>query len=111
MPRDLRNACPAVFLPLWRLWVPRVLLLGLLLSFTAGSAPVQIPAETLHDRIRGGLLGQMLGNLNGLPHEMKYIQEPGGVTGYTPSLPEGAWTDDEEKAAHLEKVDRAFALR
>ena len=54
-----------------------------------------ISAEMLRDKIRGGLLGQMLGDLNGLPHEMKYIAEPGNVTGYTPSLPQGAWTDDD----------------
>jgi len=54
-----------------------------------------IPAQTLRDKIRGGLLGQMLGNLNGLPHEMKYIDEPGNVTQYSPALPEGAWTDDD----------------
>jgi len=56
---------------------------------------VEIPAEVLRDKIRGGLLGQMLGNLNGLPHENKYIQEPGNVDEYTPSLPEGARTDDD----------------
>jgi len=54
-----------------------------------------ISAEVLRDKIRGGLLGQLLGDLNGLPHEMKYIAEPGNVTGYTPSLPQGAWTDDD----------------
>ena len=54
-----------------------------------------MPADVLRDKIRGGLLGQILGNLNGLPHEMKYIDEPGNVTEYTPALPEGAWTDDD----------------
>jgi len=54
-----------------------------------------ISAEVLRDKIRGGLLGQMLGNLNGLPHEMTYIAEPGDVKEYVPSLPEGAWTDDD----------------
>jgi hypothetical protein len=54
-----------------------------------------ISAEVLRDKIRGGLLGQLLGNLNGLPHEMKYIAEPGNVVTYTPSLPQGAWTDDD----------------
>ena len=53
---------------------------------------VELSAETLRDKIRGGLLGQMLGNLNGLKHEMKYINEPGKVEQYTPALPEGAWT-------------------
>ena len=56
---------------------------------------VEIPAETMRDKIRGGLLGQMLGNLNGLPHEMEYIDEPGNVLQYTPALPEGARTDDD----------------
>ncbi len=56
---------------------------------------IDLPADVLRDKIRGGLLGQFLGNLNGLPHEMKYIAEPGNVTTYTPSLPEGAWTDDD----------------
>ncbi len=57
--------------------------------------PWQFSTEVLRDKIRGGLLGQMLGDLNGLPHEMKYIAEPGQVTGYTPALPQGAWTDDD----------------
>ena len=56
---------------------------------------VEISAEVLRDKIRGGLLGQMLGNLNGLKHEMKYIETPGDVRVYVPSLAEGAWTDDD----------------
>lgn len=47
------------------------------------------------DKIRGGLLGQILGNLNGLPHEMKYVDNPGDVKNYVPALPEGAWSDDD----------------
>lgn len=66
-----------------------------LLSEDAREPPVEISAEELRDRIRGGLLGQILGNLNGIPHEMKYIDEPGNVTDYTPALPEGARTDDD----------------
>jgi len=56
---------------------------------------MELSAELLRDKIRGGLLGQILGNLNGLEHEMKYISEPGNVEEYTPALPEGAWTDDD----------------
>ena len=56
---------------------------------------VEIPAETLEDKIRGGLLAQLLGNLNGLAHENKYYEEPGAVEQYTPGLPEGARTDDD----------------
>jgi len=56
---------------------------------------VEIPADILEDKIRGGFLGQVIGDLNGLEHEMKYIAEPGNVQEYTPALPEGAWTDDD----------------
>lgn len=55
----------------------------------------KISVEVIQDKIRGGLLGQILGNLNGLEHENKYIAEPGNVTDYLPSLPEGARTDDD----------------
>ena len=39
--------------------------------------------------------GQIVGDLNGLRHEMKYIADPGNVEEYTPGLPEGGWTDDD----------------
>jgi hypothetical protein len=54
-----------------------------------------IDALALEDKIRGGMLGQVLGNLNGLPHEFKYIDAPGKVIDYTPALPDGAHTDDD----------------
>jgi len=56
---------------------------------------IEISAEVLEDKIRGGLLAQLLGNLNGLAHENKYYDEPGNVTAYTPGLPDGARTDDD----------------
>lgn len=56
---------------------------------------IEIPADTLEDKIRGGMLAQVIGNLNGLPHEFKYIEEPGHVDHFTPSLPKGAYTDDD----------------
>lgn len=55
----------------------------------------ELSADDLRDKIRGGLLGQILGNLNGIPHEMNYIDEPGSVENYIPALPEGARTDDD----------------
>ena len=54
-----------------------------------------IPAETIIDKIRGGLLGQIIGNLNGIPYEMKFYDQPGDVKNYIPSLPEGGRTDDD----------------
>jgi hypothetical protein len=59
------------------------------------SGLTEISAEKLRDKIRGGLLGQMLGNLNGIQHEMQYIDEPGDVREYKPALPDGARTDDD----------------
>jgi len=56
---------------------------------------IEMSAETLTDKIQGGLLAQLLGNLNGLAHENKYYNEPGNVTKYTPALPDGARTDDD----------------
>jgi len=69
----------------------------LLLSVSAGRSAeyFEVPANVLADRVHGGLLGQLLGNLNGLKHEMKYIDQPGSVTSYTPALPDGARTDDD----------------
>jgi len=56
---------------------------------------ITIPAEVVVDKIRGGMLGQILGNLNGVTHEKKYIKEPGNVQNYIPALPNGAWSDDD----------------
>jgi len=56
---------------------------------------LQLPVERVVDKIRGGLLGQILGNLNGLPYEFKYEEEPGDVKNYVPQLLEGARTDDD----------------
>jgi hypothetical protein len=64
-------------------------------AWAAESSTIEMPGETLRDKIRGGLLGQMLGNLNGLQYEMDFIDEPGDVASYVPSLPEGARTDDD----------------
>ncbi|MBW7990190.1 MAG: ADP-ribosylglycohydrolase family protein [Planctomycetes bacterium] len=80
--------------------IPTIILLitvSLAINAPAYSADnsIDMPAETLRDKIRGGLLGQLLGNLNGLKHEMKYINAPGNVNKYTPALPEGARTDDD----------------
>jgi hypothetical protein len=68
--------------------------LPLLAQSRAGQI-VEIPAVILEDKIRGGFLGQVIGDLNGLEHEMKYIAEPGNVREYIPALPDGAWTDDD----------------
>lgn len=71
------------------------LLLLFAVPFGFSQNSLELSANDLRDKIRGGLLGQILGNLNGIPHEMKYIQNPGSVENYVPALPEGARTDDD----------------
>jgi len=56
---------------------------------------VELSGKMIEDKIRGGFVGQMLGNLNGLPHENRYYDEPGDVREYVPSIAEGARTDDD----------------
>ena len=62
---------------------------------SAETKTIEVPVSTITDKIRGGLLGQILGNLNGLEHEFKYEKTPGNVIKYIPSLPKGAVTDDD----------------
>ncbi|MHC4642595.1 MAG: hypothetical protein ACYS32_13195 [Planctomycetota bacterium] len=68
---------------------------GIVYGADGSNKSMEFSAEVLRDKIRGGLLGQLLGNLNGIQHEMKYINEPGNVEKYVPTLPEGARTDDD----------------
>ena len=68
---------------------------GIIYGADSANKSMEFSAEVLRDRIRGGLLGQLLGNLNGIQHEMKYIDEPGNVEKYVPALPDGARTDDD----------------
>ncbi|MGA2117255.1 MAG: ADP-ribosylglycohydrolase family protein [Bryobacteraceae bacterium] len=83
-----------------------------LLAQTQHGATVEIPSDVLEDKIRGGFLGQIVGDLNGLKYEMKYILEPGDVREYTPSLPDGGWTDDDTDIEwpYIVEIQRARSL-
>lgn len=75
-------------------------ILTILLTLLIGNVKVdgqvrEMTREELKDRINGGLLGQFFGNLNGLPHENQYFEEPGNIEEYTPDLSDGAFTDDD----------------
>jgi hypothetical protein len=85
---SLRRAALLAVATMWTILVgaPRL---------AADEKVIRIDANELEDKIRGGMLAQVLGNLNGLPHEFKYIDEPGSIATYTPSLPKGAFTDDD----------------
>jgi len=56
---------------------------------------ITLPAEMVVDKIRGGMLGMMIGNMNGWPYEFKCYGKYGDVKTYIPALPEGAQTDDD----------------
>jgi hypothetical protein len=56
---------------------------------------ITLPAEMIVDKIRGGMFGMMLGNMNGWPYEFKFYDKHGDVKTYVPSLPKGAETDDD----------------
>ena len=67
----------------------------LLTAPTAFAQPADITADELRNKIRGAIIGQFFGNLNGLNYEFKYNEQPGSLTSYTPDLSEGAHTDDD----------------
>ncbi|HSW45876.1 MAG TPA: ADP-ribosylglycohydrolase family protein [Phycisphaerae bacterium] len=75
--------------------LPVVLVFSVSTDTLAGPATIEITEDVLADKIHGGLVGQILGNLNGLVHEAKYLDKPGAIASYTPHLPEGARTDDD----------------
>lgn len=56
---------------------------------------ITIPSEIIVDKIRGGMFGMMIGNMNGWPYEFKSYDKHGDVKTYVPSLPKGAETDDD----------------
>lgn len=73
-----------------------VICLAAVFTFTPALAQtVDITADSLRNKIRGAIIGQFFGNLNGLEHEFKYNEDPGNVKNYTPDLSDGARTDDD----------------
>jgi hypothetical protein len=79
-------------------WLPAMLALSVCwfwpLALSAENPYLEMTSQVLRDKIHGGFLGQLLGNLNGLPHEFAYIDEPGNVSAYIPGF-EYAYTDDD----------------
>lgn len=71
------------------------MVVGVMAQVKGEKKMITVPAEVIVDKIRGGLVGQIIGNMNGMIHEFKYYENPGGVKTYTPSLAQGAETDDD----------------
>lgn len=85
------------------------------LLFSAKTSEAQkdsksISMEELRDKIAGAWIGQMIGNIYGLPHENKYVSAPGDESkwpyGYTKNLDKlrqykGAFSDDDTDVEYM----------
>jgi hypothetical protein len=86
-----------------------VLLFAMVPSFVLAAKPVKIKVSELKDKIAAAWIGQMIGNIYGLPHENKYIAAPGAETwpyGYTKNLDKlkkynGAFSDDDTDVEYM----------
>lgn len=85
-----------------------VLLWSVSLVVLAGK-PEKITMSELHDKIAAAWIGQMIGNIYGLPHENKYVEAPGPEKwpyGYTKNLDklaryDGAFSDDDTDVEYM----------
>jgi hypothetical protein len=76
---------------------------------TYGGTIRKISVSELKDKIEAAWIGQMIGNIYGLPHENKYIAEPGAEKwpyGYTRNLDklkkyDGAFSDDDTDVEYM----------
>ncbi|MBM4042057.1 MAG: ADP-ribosylglycohydrolase family protein [Planctomycetes bacterium] len=92
------------------LWVGATVVAMAGLMAQAAEARHLSRAELL-DRIRGGWAGQMIGNVQGLPFEFKYKDEPGPLPDFTPNLPRCRSDDDTDiEWTHLHAMDRLGTL-
>jgi hypothetical protein len=74
---------------------------------------MDLTREQLLDHIRGGWTGMLIGGIEGLAHEFKYIAEPRASLPDYPLLPDGARTDDDNdfEWTHLWFMDREGAMK
>ncbi|MDE5906443.1 MAG: ADP-ribosylglycohydrolase family protein, partial [Alistipes sp.] len=82
----------------------------LLLAGSSAARTRQISMEELRDKIAGAWIGQMVGNIYGLPFENKFVDEPGDEAdfpyGYSKNLAklaqyDGAFSDDDTDIEYL----------
>lgn len=88
----------------------RTILFALLSAVMLPVSAQRISKAELKDKIAGAWLGQMVGNIYGLPHENKYIDEPAPESrfpfGYTKNLAKlkqynGAFSDDDTDMEYI----------
>jgi hypothetical protein len=94
-----------------KIFIPLLIVFGISLVplHSRGSQPVKIKVSELRDKIAAEWIGQMIGNMYGLPHENKYVAEPGlekWPYGYSKSLDklkkyEGAFSDDDTDVEYM----------
>jgi hypothetical protein len=89
--------------------IKMVLLFAMIPLFTQAAKPVKIKVSDLKDKIAAEWIGQMIGNIYGLPHENKYIGAPGPENwpyGYSKNLDKlkkynGAFSDDDTDVEYM----------
>jgi hypothetical protein len=69
---------------------------------------IDVTEEQLLDHIRGGWTGMLIGGLEGLAHEFKYVDQPREQLPDYPLLPDGARSDDDNdfEWTHLYFMDK-----
>lgn len=92
----------------WKICMIGIALLAATLTTWAGNTR-KISMKELEDKIAGAWIGQMIGNIYGLPFENKFIENPGPEAwpyGYTKNLDklkktDGAFSDDDTDVEYM----------
>lgn len=72
-----------------------------------------VSREVIRDHIYGGWVGMLIGGLEGLPHENKYMEKPRNTLPDFKYLPKGAKTDDDNdfEWTHMYFMDKEGTLK
>jgi len=83
------------------------------LGIALGAESIDLTRDEIIDHIRGGWTGMLIGGIEGLAHEFKYIQQPRQELPDYTFLPQGARTDDDNdfEWTHLFFMDQEGVLK